>query len=102
MLFEMLKQGFTIAPVLSYYDPTLPMIVETDTSDFATGMVLSEQDDRVQPVAFYSRKITAAELNYDIYDMEMLAIDSTFKEWGRYLEGAEHPNLVFSNHKNME
>ena len=100
--FEALKQRFTTAPVLRHYDPTLPIIVETDASDFAIGAVLLQKEDRVQPVAFYSRKMTATELNYDIHDKEMLAIVSAFKEWRRYLEGAEHPILVFSDHKNLE
>jgi hypothetical protein len=91
-----------MAPVLDHYDPTLPIIVETDTSTFAIGAVLSQKEDRVQPVAFYSRKITATELNYDIPDKAMLAIVSGFKEWRRYLEGAEHPILVFSDYKNLE
>jgi hypothetical protein len=91
-----------MAPVLHHYDPTLPIIVEMDASDFAIGAVLSQKEDRVQPVAFYSRKMTATELNYDIHDKEMLAIVSAFKEWRRYLEGAEHPILVFSDYKNLE
>jgi hypothetical protein len=44
----------------------------------------------------------ATELNYDIYDKEILAIISSFKEWRKYLEGAEHSILVFPNHKNLE
>jgi hypothetical protein len=46
--------------------------------------------------------MTATELNYDIHDREMLAIVSSFKEWRRYLEGAEHSILVFSDYKNLE
>jgi hypothetical protein len=52
-------------------------------------------------VAFYSRAITATELNYNIHNNEMLAIVSTFKEWRRYLEGAEDPILVFSDKKHL-
>jgi hypothetical protein len=91
-----------MAPVLDHYDPTLSIIVEMDTTDFAIGVVLSQQEDRVQPVAFYSRKMTAIELNYDIDNKAMLAIVSVFKEWRRYLERAGNPILVFSDHKNLE
>jgi hypothetical protein len=87
---------------MSHYDSILPIIVETDASDFAMRAVLSQKDDRVQLLAFYSRKMIARELNYDIYDKEMLAIVSSFKEWRRYLDGAEHSILVFSDHKNLE
>jgi hypothetical protein len=44
----------------------------------------------------------ATGLNYDIYDKEMLAMFSSFKEWKRYLEDTEHSILVFSAHKNLE
>jgi hypothetical protein len=43
-------------------------------------VVLSQIEDRVHPVAVYSRKLTATELDYDIYDKEILAIVSSFKE----------------------
>jgi hypothetical protein len=69
--FEALKQRFTMAPVSHHYDPTLPIIVETDASNFAIGAVLSQKEDKVQPVAFYSRKMTATELNYDIHNKEI-------------------------------
>jgi hypothetical protein len=46
--------------------------------------------------------MTATDLNYDIHDMEMLAIDSAFKEWNRYFEGAEHSLLVFSDYLNLK
>jgi hypothetical protein len=100
--FEARKQRFTMAPVLCHYNLVLPIIVETDASHFAIGVVLLQKEDRVQPVAFYSRKMTPTELNYNIHDKEMLAIVSAFKEWRRYLEGAEYPILVFSDHKNLE
>jgi hypothetical protein len=102
MVFDGLNQRFTTALVLQYYDPTLSNIVETDASDFAIGAVLSQKDDRLQPVAFYSKKMIITELNYDIHNKEMLAIVSAFKEWRRYLEGAEHSILVFSFHSNLE
>jgi hypothetical protein len=101
-IFGALKEKFTTAPVLWYYDPTLLIIVETDATDFVIGVVLSQKEDKVQLVAFNSRKMTATELNYDIHDKEMLVIIFSFKEWRRYLEGAEHSILVFSDHKILE
>jgi hypothetical protein len=78
--FQVLKQKFTMAPVLRHYNPTLPIIVEMDASDFAIGAVLLQKEDRVQSVAFYFRKMTATELKYNIYNKEILAIVSFFKE----------------------
>jgi len=41
-------------------------------------------------IAFYSRKMDKAEINYDIHDKELLAIVAPLKKWRRYLEGAHH------------
>jgi RNase H-like domain found in reverse transcriptase len=51
--------------------------VEADSSDFATGAVLSQQsadDGKWHPVLFFSKLLNAVERNYEIHDKEMLAI----------------------------
>lgn len=44
----------------------------------------------------------AAEFNYETHDKEMLAIIACFKEWRHYLEGAEQPTTVYTNHRSLE
>ena len=101
--FIELKNMFTTAPVLAHFDHKLPTILETDASDFAIGAVLSQlHGKRLHPVAFYSRKMDKAEINYDIHDKEMLAIVAAFKEWSRYLESAVDTIMVYTDHKNLE
>jgi RNase H-like domain found in reverse transcriptase len=72
--FDPLKTAFIIAPILRHFDPSSPVILETDSSDRAFGIVASQRDDDgiLHPIAFYSRKLNSAELNYEIYDKEML------------------------------
>jgi len=102
--FRELKHRFTTAPILAHFDPTRPVIMETDASDFAIEAVLSQRDEenRLHPVAFHSRKFSPAEINYEIHDKELLAIVDGFKHWRRYCEGAEHQIQVFSDHQNLE
>ena len=53
------------------------MIVKTNASDYVLGGYISQIDLKTGmlcPVAFYSRKLTKAELQYKIYDKEILAI----------------------------
>ena len=102
--FETLKSAFTTAPVLAHFDPSRQSVVETDASDFAIGCILSQYSDdgTLHPVAFYSRKFTPAEINYEIYDKEMLAIVTAFREWRQYLEGSQHQIKMFTDHKNLE
>ena len=103
--FEYLKLAFTKAPILTHFDPNNPIVVETDASDYAVAAIISQispNDGDIHPIAFYSRSMNPAELNYEIYDKELLAIFEAFKQWRNYLEGATHVVLVLSDHKNLE
>ena len=101
--FDLLKQVFISAHVLLHVDPTKPFQVETDASDFAMGAILSQSTDDgiLHPVAYYSRKFTALEINYPIYDKELTSIVATFTEWRPCLVGAQHRVDVIADHKNL-
>lgn len=77
-----MKKAFTSAPVLKPFDWSKEIILETDASDFVSAGVLSQYDDArvLYPVAFFSKKHSAAECNYEIYDKELLAIIRCFEE----------------------
>ena len=79
--FKQLQQSFTSAPVLQHFQPELPLTIEADASDFALGCILSQTSPAgdLHPVCFYSRKFTLAELNYPIYDKELLAVVEAFR-----------------------
>ena len=101
--FSKLRQRFTEAPILRHFDPSLETQLETDASDFAIGAILSQQFlSRWHPCAFHSRKMAAAEINYEIHDKEMLAIVAAFKEWRRYLESPATTVMIYTDHKNLE
>jgi hypothetical protein len=101
LAFHKLKRRFTTTPILGHFDPKKVCMVETDTSDFTLGAVLSQKGDneRLHPVAFHLRKFTLAEINCEIHDKELLAIVDAFKIRRRYLKGAichELTNTSFS------
>jgi len=102
--FEHLKKAICSTPILVFPDPTRSYLVEADSSGYATGAVLSQMrdDGRWHPVAFISKGLSPAERNYDIYDKEMLAVIRALEQWRHYLEGAEHPVQVLTDHKNLE
>lgn len=101
--FKTLKAKFTEAPILKHFDPEKQAILETDASDFAIGAVLSQHHDkRLHPVAFHSRKMSPAEMNYEIHDKEMLAIVVALEDWRHYLQGGKFPVLIYTDHKNLE
>ncbi|KAK3535713.1 hypothetical protein QTP70_020568, partial [Hemibagrus guttatus] len=91
--FQRLKDCFTTAPILCHPDPDRPFVVEVDASSSGLGVVLSQRHGdpgRVHPCAFYSRKLTTAEVNYDVGNRELLAIKAALDEWRHWLEGALH------------
>jgi hypothetical protein len=102
--FELLKLTVASAPTLKPFDWTKEAIVETDASDFVSGGVLSQYDDEgiLRPVAFFSKKHSAVECNYEIYDKELLAIIRCLEEWRPELEGTETPIRILSDHRNLE
>ncbi|KAG5722479.1 hypothetical protein E4T56_gene2867 [Termitomyces sp. T112] len=88
-VFLLLKRAFTSALVLRHFDPSLPIVLECNTSDYTITRILSQSDlGDLRPVAFYTRSMIPAELNYDIYDKELLAIVEAFHQWRAYLEGS--------------
>jgi len=103
--FDRLKRNVTSAPVLISPDSTKPFRIEADSSDFATGAVLSQispEDEKWHPVAFFSKSLTPVERNYEIHDKEMLAIIRSLQEWRHFVEGAEHQCEIWTDHKNLE
>ena len=99
--FQKLKEASVQAPTLKMFDEGKPIQIETDASDLAIGACLTqEHEGQRHPVAYFSRKLTPAEQNYDIHDKELLAIVAALRHWRVYAEGA--PALtVFSDHKNL-
>ncbi len=76
-----------------------------DASDIGVGAVLSQRfpsDNKTHPSAFFSRRLSPAERNYDVGDRELLAIKLALEEWRHWLEGTSQPFLVWTDHKNLE
>lgn len=59
-------------------------IVEVDLSDLGMGEVLSQwanEDNRVHPCAFFSRRLSPVERNYDMGDRDLLAVKLALEEY---------------------
>lgn len=55
----------------------------TDASDFALGAVLEQRSlsGPREPLAFFSRKLSPAQLNYSAYDRELTAVFESVKHF---------------------
>jgi len=103
--FEYLKMAVTTTPILTSPQDSEPFYIEADSSDFASGAILSQQlprEEKWHLVAFYSKSLSLVEQNYKIYYKEMLAIICMLEEWRHFLEEAWHLVEIWMDHKNLE
>ena len=72
--------------ILKIYILSLPTVVKIDVLDFILGVCLVQKYlDGWYSVIYYSCKITLLELNYNIYNKELLGIVTALKEWRAFL-----------------
>ena len=79
-------------------------MVEVDASDTGAGAILSQrspEDGKLHPCAFFSHRLSPAERNYDVGNRELLPVKLALEEWHHWLEGADQPFLVWTDHKNL-
>ncbi|KAJ1578381.1 hypothetical protein NDA11_004777 [Ustilago hordei] len=101
--FHKLIQAFTSAGVLQHFNYHLPTRLETDASDFAiAGVLKQEHEGRWHPVAFYSRKMSSAEKNYEIHDKELLAVVACLTQWQHMLAGLLSQLVILTNHEALK
>jgi len=98
-------QQVATAPVLAHFDFDRQIVVETNASDYVSAGVLSQYGEQgiLHPVAYFSKKHSPTECNYEICDKELMAIVRCFEEWRPHLEGtpmAIH-DQVLSDHMIM-
>ena len=69
---------------LSIPIPTLQFMVEADAFDTLVGAVLSQRspsDHKFHPCAFFSRRLSPSERNYDMGNRKLLAVKLALEEW---------------------
>ena len=102
--FDTLKVCITNEPVLAHPNLTKQFKLKADASGYTMGAVLMQrqEDGKRHPVGFYSAILNQAERNYDIYDLELLAIVKALRHWRSLLAGSPHKIKVFSDHMNLQ
>lgn len=89
--FEGVKDDLTHAPVLKSPDLNQPFELISDACSTGIGAVLMQGG---RPVAFTSRKMIPAELNYTTTEQECLGVIHALKVWRCYLEGQPQDRLT--------
>jgi hypothetical protein len=67
------------------------------------GAVLlqKKEDGKKHPIAYYLKTLSAAEWDYNVYDLELLAIVHPLDHWRPYLAGSPHKIIIYSDHQNL-
>jgi len=80
--FKKLKKLFISQSILIMFESEKLIMLKMNASDKAIEACISQSDDKrhLHFIAFHSRKLTDAELNYEIHDKELLVIVNSFKQ----------------------
>ncbi|GFU43099.1 retrovirus-related Pol polyprotein from transposon 17.6 [Trichonephila clavipes] len=96
--FQRCKQALADAALLAHPSPSAPLALHVDASDYAIGGALHQVvDSELQPLAFFSRKLTSSEKSYSAYDRELLAMYSAIRHFRYMLEARDF--TVYTDHK---
>jgi hypothetical protein len=104
-VFGKLKGCITSSPILHFTDDSKVFHIKADSSDFATGAVLSQQsldDLKWHPIAPYSKSLNEVKQNYKIHDKEMLTVMRSLEEWRHNLKEVKCQVKIWMDHKNLE
>jgi RNase H-like domain found in reverse transcriptase/Integrase zinc binding domain len=91
-------------PVLHRPNYDLPFTLEVDTSQYTTGAILYQPNDKGQlcPVGYHSHTLNPAERGYDVHDQELLAVIRGLRQWRHLLLSSLFTTTVITDHANLQ
>jgi hypothetical protein len=92
-----IKAALVSAPVLRFFDPSKPAVIQCDASSTGIGAVLNQED---QPCAFASRALTEAETRYAQIEKELLAIVFSAEKFEHFIYGKR--TVIQSDHRPLQ
>ena len=84
-------------------DYSKPFIIKANTSQFATGAVLLQEDSngKEHSAGYLTHSLLPAECNYQVYNHEFLAILRALRKWRHYIQGSPFTTIVWTDHANL-
>ena len=84
--FQLIKKEITTAPILAYYNPNKPTILQTNASCKGLGACLLQNE---KPVYFASKALTETQKGYVAIELESLAVTWVMEKFHHFLYGNE-------------
>lgn len=99
--FERIKKELASDRVLAHYHPEYPTVVTCDAGPEGLGAVLAQQqpDGSERVLAYASRSLSKAEINYAQIQKEATSIVFAVKKFNHYLYGRTVPFVLRTDHK---
>lgn len=101
--FEKCKEELANSVMLAHPASDAPLILQVDASDNAVGAALHQiVNENLQPLGFYSKRMTETQKRYSTYDRELLSAYQGIKHFRHMLEGrqftllTDHKPLVYA------
>jgi len=99
--FEQLKKCLSSAPVLAYFDSSKETHLFVDASQTCIGAALTQKHaDDYLPVAYFSKRLSSAQLNYSTREKECLGLISALLYFQYYTYG--HKVTVHTDHNSLQ
>ncbi len=100
-IFDHMKKRMTEVSILRHFDQNRETILETDSFNYVNDDILSQYDDEetLHSMIYYSKNLSLAECNYEIYDKKLLAIIHVFEHWRPELKLTELLIKMFTDHQ---
>ncbi|XP_049912636.1 uncharacterized protein LOC126397732 [Epinephelus moara] len=98
--FESCKALLCSTPVLTAPSFTRPFKLEVDASASGAGAVLLQEDKQGidHPICYFSKKFSAAQLNYSTVEKEALSLLFALQHFEVYIGSSPLPVVVYTDH----
>eukprot|EP01050_Picozoa_sp_SAG11_P021813 SAG11_NODE_3964_length_2130_cov_9.748400_2_plen_124_part_00 len=98
-----IKTAMTTYPILRQHDPKRQLHLVTDASDLAIGLCIYQYDgDSPYAIAYTSRSLIAAELNYTVQEKECLGVVHGVQKFRHYLLATPFQVEILTDHKSLQ
>jgi RNase H-like domain found in reverse transcriptase len=91
-------------PVLHRPNYDLPFTLEVDASQYATGAILYQPNNKGQlcPVGYHSHTLNPAERGYNVHNWELLAVMRDLRQWRHLLLSLPFTTTMITDHANLQ